>query len=205
MARPGSWIKLDRNITKWGWYTDANTVRVFIHLILKANIEDKIFMGIPVRRGELVSSYPKLASELNLSIKSVRTAISHLKQTGEVAVNTYSKFSLFIIENYEKYQDVPEELNQKKNHKKQWGRQSGRQPASQVAGNGQATGRQGATTKEYKNIRNKEYKENIGASPSSPSAVSSGYVPKKWERDEVPEMLWGKFETVAEWEAWRDK
>lgn len=204
MARPKSWIKLNRNILGWGWYKDINTKTLFIHLLLTANIDDCIFMGVPVKRGELVTSYPKLAEELNLSIKSVRTALNHLKETGEVAVRTYPKFSLIVIENYEKYQDVPEEMNQKRNFKKRGGRQNG----SQTAGNGQSKGSQGAGDgqqyKNIRNIRNKEYK-NIGASPSLPSAVSSGYVPKEWERDEVPEMLWGKFETVAEWEAWRDK
>lgn len=212
MAKPKSWVKLNRNILEWGWYKDVNTKTVFIHLLLKANIEDYFFMGIPVKRGELASSYPKLSSELNMSVQSIRTAISHLKSTGELTVKSYPKFTLFIIENYEKYQDVPEELNKKRSFKKGGNRQNNRQLTAeqqatnrQSTGDQQATNRQLTTIKEYKNIRNKEYKKNIGASPSSPSANSSGYVPKQWERDDVPEILWGKFETVADWEAWRDK
>lgn len=212
MARPKSWIKLNRNILEWGWYTEANTMRVFIHLLLKANVEDKFYQGIPVRRGEILTGYPALAEELCMSIQNVRTAINHLKSTGEITVNSYPKGSLIIIENYEKYQDVPVfPTKSKKLKNKVTGNLTGNQQAtnSQLTGKSQAANslanRQLTTTKEYKNIRNKEYKKNIGASPSLPSAVSSGYVPKKWERDEVPEMLWGKFETVAEWEAWRDK
>ena len=211
MAKPKSWVKLNRNILEWGWYKDINTKTVFIHLLLKANIEDYFFMGIPVKRGELASSYPKLSAELNMSVQSIRTAILHLKSTGEITVKSYPKFTLFVIENYEKYQDVPEELNKKRGSKKWGNRQNNRQlTADQQAsnrpstGNQQATNRQLTTIKEYKNIRNKEYKENIGAAPASPSAVSE-YVPKKWEKDEVPEMLWGKFDSVADWEAWRDK
>lgn len=203
---------MNRNILEWGWYKDTNTKTVFIHLLLKANIEDYFFMGIPVKRGELASSYPKLSSELNMSVQSIRTAILHLKSTGEITVKSYPKFTLFIIENYEKYQDVPEELNKKRSFKKGGNRQNNRQlTADQQAinrpstGEQQATNRQSTTIKEYKNIRNKEYKKNIGAAPSSPSANSSGYVPKQWEKDDVPEILWGKFETVADWEAWRDK
>ena len=211
MARPKSWIKLNRNILEWGWYTEANTMRVFIHLLLKANVEDKFYQGIPVRRGEILTGYPALAEELCMSIQNVRTAINHLKSTGEITVNLYPKGSLIVIENYEKYQDVPVfPTKSKKLKNKVTGNLTGNQQAtnSQLTGKSQATNslanRQLTTTKEYKNIRNKENKENR-ASPSLPSAVSSGYVPKKWERDEVPEMLWGKFETVAEWEAWRDK
>ena len=201
MAKPKSWIKLNRNILEWGWYTEANTMRVFIHLLLKANVEDKIYQGIPVRRGEILTGYPALSKDLNLSVRNVRTAIEHLKSTGEVTVITYPKGSLIVIENYEKYQDVPVfPTNKPKSKKGVTGKVTGNRQASDSLADRQPT-----TTKEYKNIRNKEYKKNIGASPSSPSAVSSGYVPKEWERDEVPEMLWGKFETVAEWEAWRDK
>ena len=32
------WISLYRKFTEWEWYTDANTMRVFLHLLLKANI-----------------------------------------------------------------------------------------------------------------------------------------------------------------------
>ncbi len=214
MAKPKSWIKLNRNILEWGWYTEANTMRVFIHLLLKANVEDKIYQGIPVRRGEILTGYPALSKDLNLSVRNVRTAIEHLKSTGEVTVITYPKGSLIVIENYEKYQDVPVfPTNKIKSKKGVTGKVTGNRQATdrQLTGSRQASDsladRQPTTTKEYKNIRNKEYKENKEnrASPVSPSAVSSGYVPKAWERDEVPEMLWGKFETVAEWEAWRDK
>ena len=104
MAEPSTFIKLDRNILEWRWYQDGNTARVFIHLILKANIKDKSFRTITVHRGELVSSYQSLASELGLSIKNVRTAIDHLKQTGEVAVKPYSKYSVISIKNYDLYQ-----------------------------------------------------------------------------------------------------
>ena len=30
------WIKLHRKITEWEWYSDANTFRVFMHLLLTA-------------------------------------------------------------------------------------------------------------------------------------------------------------------------
>ena len=203
MAVPETWIKLNRNITKWGWYTDANTMRVFIHFLLKANVEDKVFLGVPIRRGELATSYQKLASELHMTNREVRTAISHLKLTGEVTVNTYSKFSHIIIENYEKYQDTPEDANKNKKTKKRGDRQNDRQPLGQATVKRQSSDSQTTTTKEYKNNRIIEYK-NIGASPASPSAVSE-YVPQKWEVDEVPERLWGKFDSVADWEAWRDK
>ena len=84
MAEKSTFIKIDRNILKWRWYEDANTFRVFVHLIIKANIRDADFERITVKRGQLVTSYPHLSRDLGISVKSARTAIKHLKETGEV-------------------------------------------------------------------------------------------------------------------------
>lgn len=35
------WISLYRKILNWEWYSDANTFRLFIHLLLQANHEEK--------------------------------------------------------------------------------------------------------------------------------------------------------------------
>lgn len=104
MAEKSTWVKIDRNILDWGWYQDANTMRVFIHLLLKANIKANAFMGVTVHRGQLVTSYDTLSRELKLSNRSIRTAIKHLKMTGEVTSKVYPKFSLITVLNYDKYQ-----------------------------------------------------------------------------------------------------
>lgn len=79
---------------------------MFVHLILTANYADGRFEGIEVKRGQRVTSFRKLAEETGLTIKQVRTAINHLKGTHEVAHTSYSKFSLFTVVNYDKYQAV---------------------------------------------------------------------------------------------------
>lgn len=169
MAEQSTWIKIDRNILNWGWYKDANTARLFIHLLLKANIKDAVFMGVPVHRGQVVTSYPSLSRELKISIKSVRTALEHLKTTGEVTARPYHSFSLITIENYDRYQD---------------------KPAGQTAVYGQAKGRQAAGKgQQSKNIRSKERK-NIYTAPAQE--------PRDWERD-IPERFIGRFETEADW------
>lgn len=99
-----TFIKLDRNILEWRWYQDANTMRVFLHFLLKANIKEHDFETAQIPRGSLATSYPSLALELGLSIKSVRTALKHLIETGEVAVKRHPKFSVISIVNYDYYQ-----------------------------------------------------------------------------------------------------
>ena len=38
------WIKIHRQILEWEWYSDTNTFRVFLHLLLKANHKEKKYI-----------------------------------------------------------------------------------------------------------------------------------------------------------------
>lgn len=106
MGTPTTFVKLDRSITKWRWYQDANTARLFIHLILTANIEEHDFERITVQRGQRVASRASLARELGMTQKQIRTAIGHLLETGEVAKRSYPKYTVFSVVNYDQYQAV---------------------------------------------------------------------------------------------------
>ncbi len=103
------YIKLNRSITKWGWYKNSQTKDVFLHLLLHTNYDDCEFEGITVRRGQLVTSYPSLSEGVGLSIQNVRTAMKNLKKTGEITTERFSKFTLVTITNYEKYQGFDDE------------------------------------------------------------------------------------------------
>lgn len=103
------YVRLYRSLLNWEWYTDSNTKDVFIHLILTANYEPKKWRGKTIERGQRVASYASLASELKLSVKSVRTALNHLKSTGEVAILSNHEYSIITIKNYDLYQQVASE------------------------------------------------------------------------------------------------
>lgn len=99
-------VKFDREITDWRWYKDINTFKVFFHLILTANYEDRDFEKIQIHRGQRVASYESLATETGLSVRNVRTAIAHLKSTGEITVKNCNKFSVITVCKYGDYQDT---------------------------------------------------------------------------------------------------
>lgn len=99
-----NYIKIDRKILEWEWWGDINTSRLFLYMLLKANWKDGKFQGKDIPRGSFVSSLPKLSEETTLTIREVRTAISHLKSTGEVTVKSFSKYSIFTVKNYCQYQ-----------------------------------------------------------------------------------------------------
>ena len=143
MSEKSTFIKLHRNILSWRWYKNPNTMRLFIHLILSANIKNNDFQNIVIHRGEIVTSYHSLASALDMSIQEIRTAVNHLKTTGEITVKKYSKFQVITVVNYGLYQDVST------------GKSTGNQQAvnRQSTGNQQAINRQSTTIKEWKNVR----------------------------------------------------
>ena len=97
-------IKLHRRMTKWRWYRDGNTMRLFLHLILTANWEDCDFETITVPSGQRVASRRTLAEEIGMSEREVRTAINHLISTNEVTSVSTSKYTVFTVINYDSYQ-----------------------------------------------------------------------------------------------------
>lgn len=73
-------------------------------MLLKANWKDGNFKGTTVPRGSFVSSIGKLSGETWLTEREIRTAISHLKKTGEVTSKTTNKFTVFTVVKYDLYQ-----------------------------------------------------------------------------------------------------
>lgn len=100
----GNYIKIDRKILEWEWYSNINTCRLFVHMLLKANWKDGKFEGKVIPRGSFISSYPTLERETQLTNREIRTAIEHLKTTGELTVKKTNRYSVFTINNYNLYQ-----------------------------------------------------------------------------------------------------
>ena len=103
-------VKFNRKIKDWGWYTDVNTFKLFFHLILCANYTDGTFLGVKVLRGQIATSISKLAKETGLTVDEVRTAKKHLESTGEVTSISHAKFSVISIPNYDLYQSDSQAL-----------------------------------------------------------------------------------------------
>ena len=172
MADTTTWIKIDRNIMRWGWYKDNNTKAVFLHLLLKANIKPNYFMGVMIQRGEVATSYNSLAEETGLTVKNARTAIEHLKLTGELAIKRHSKFSVISIVNYDLYQAR--------------GQSNGQSKGSQRAVKGQQS--KNIRKKEVKNIYTRAREEDEDYSWESDAGV--------------PESLHGQFESAESYQRW---
>jgi hypothetical protein len=124
------WIKLHRSLLDWEWYKKSEYLHVFIHLILKANIQDKKWQNFDIKRGQLITSIDKICIETGVSNKIVRNALDKLISSNEIVKETTNKFTIITICKYDSYQEEGQT-------------------------NGKQTGKQRATTKEYKNNINK--------------------------------------------------
>lgn len=151
------YIKLYRQIEEWEWYDDFLVFKLFIHLLLHANHQAKNWRGIAIQRGELITSYSQLTSQLTgkqqakLGVQQIRTAIDKLKATGEITIKTNNKFSLIKLNNYDLYQSDNTPTN------------------SPVTNEQQATNKQLTTNKNVKNEKN--VKEERRFTPPSLSEV----------------------------------
>lgn len=98
------WIKIHRKITEWEWYDDANTFRLFMHLILKANHKNKKYRGQLVKTGSLLTGRELLSQETGLSIQQIRTCLNRLKSTNQITIDSTRQGTIIQVINYDKYQ-----------------------------------------------------------------------------------------------------
>ena len=99
-----SWIKIHRSLLEWEWYDDIPTKTVWLHLLLIANWEDKKYHGETIKAGEAVIGRKAMADQLGLSEQSIRTALKHLEETGEISVRATNKYSVVTVNNWVKFQ-----------------------------------------------------------------------------------------------------
>ena len=127
-----AYIKLYKKLLAWEWYDNPNTMRLFIHCLLKANWQEARWHGEILQPGQFVTSLASLSEETGLSIKQVRVALKHLETTGEVASKGQSKYRIITVNNWGCYQAE----------------------GKQRANKGQTKGKQRATVEEIKEIKN---------------------------------------------------
>jgi hypothetical protein len=98
------YVKFHRSIFQWGWFGDTNTFKVFFTMIAKAYWEEKSYNNVTIPRGSFPSSISQLAKVTYLSERNIRTALKHLETTGEVTKTKYPHFTVYTVNNYDKYQ-----------------------------------------------------------------------------------------------------
>lgn len=114
-----TYIKVFHQMLEWGWYGDTNTFRVFMHILLRANYKPSEYLGHRIDAGECVFGYNAWSEELGLSVRELRTAITHLKSTNEIRVRATNRFSVITVVKWEFWQIEEGEATSKRQAKRQ--------------------------------------------------------------------------------------
>ena len=194
MADKQGYIKLDRNMLEWRWAKTPNTAYLFIVLIMKANYKPMHFEGLTIQRGQLATSLPSLCESSGLSVAQVRTALKHLKLTGEVTVSSNPRFSVITVINYDSYQDVTYSLTDK--------RQTDDRQMTDKS-------QQEKYNKDSKTVRNKK-KGRSAPVPlrGSPEFKSQSHILLKEDEgtaDDIPDLYKGQFDNFSAYWRWRNQ
>lgn len=187
---PEGWIKLHRQIFESEWATDYKTNYLFIYCLTQANHIDKKWHGKEIKRGQFVTSYPKLAQQTGLSIQNVRTSLTKLKLTRNLTCKASNKYQIITITNYEEYQCTNRQTNR------------------QLTDNQHSTNIQLTSTKKEKNKKNEKNIE--GVSTKAPPQKrgtrlnDDWWIPDEWGEWAVQEFSWSIDKVVAVAEKFKD-
>lgn len=92
---------VSRAVLAGPWHDTPNTQLVWLTLLIAANWEPRKWRDIIVQRGQLITSYANIAEQTGLTVQNVRTAIKHLKSTGDLTQVITSEYSLITLKNYD--------------------------------------------------------------------------------------------------------
>lgn len=119
MTTNSGFVVLHRKFTEWEWYNDLPTYKLFLHLILMANHEDKKWRGRIIKRGQRLTSLGHLALESGLSVRQVRTALDKLKTTHELTSESTNNYTVITLSNYNQYQDYDKPVDKRMTNERQ--------------------------------------------------------------------------------------
>jgi hypothetical protein len=115
----GTWFAIDRKIFSSDlWFASPWKLKIFIYLLGHANHDDAIFMGIPLKRGELIRSYRTIAKDCGYKVgyrlkkpamDTVRRICEELTKDERIVQRTVHIGTLIKILNYDELQPKSEE------------------------------------------------------------------------------------------------
>ena len=108
-----------RKFTETSFYKDSYAVALCLHLLLKANHEDRKFtfngQEQNLKRGQFITGRKVLSIETGIHESTIRLKLDLLQKVGFCTIKSTNKFSIITICKYSDYQDKKEKKNQK-NH-----------------------------------------------------------------------------------------
>jgi len=162
---------MHRQLLSWEWFSNPNILSVFMCLLLSANHKASKWQGIDVLCGQHITSIYTLSEKTGLTFQQVRTALTKLKSTGEITIQTTNRFSLVTIVNWALYQNYTDDCNTQNNTPNN----------KQITSYQQSANKQITTNNNDKNDKNSRMKENpvppteVDGDSSELSTIRSNY------------------------------
>ena len=98
------YLRLFRKFIDWEWYDNPYIKAIFIHCIINANIKNKKWRNLTIKRGQFVTSYEKLAVANGLTNQQTRTALKQLQLTNEIEYQSTNQYTIITVKNWDLYQ-----------------------------------------------------------------------------------------------------
>ena len=113
MADLNGFVKIYRQIIKWGWYRDIPVKVLFLHCLFMANYQQANWYSKTIERGSFVTSIEELSQQTGLTVQNTRTALKKLISTGEITKSSTNRYTVITVVNYEKFQNSDKFLTDK--------------------------------------------------------------------------------------------
>jgi hypothetical protein len=146
------YLMLNKEIKRHEYLTDYKTFHLFLWLLLDANFLDANFKGIPIKRGQKMTSLNSLVIETGLTEREVRTALEKLIKSNHIIKKTTNKNTLLTVVEYEYYTGLNESKDKPTTNQRQT---NDKRKTNQRQTKDKPT----TTIEKYNNLNNKELKK----------------------------------------------
>jgi len=115
MIEPQGWIKLHRKILENPIFKNPDAFMLWVQLLLRANHKDGKFMlgnqVIDIKRGQIMTGRKSLSTYTGLSESKIERLLKCLEIEQQIEQQTFTKYRLISITNYNKYQGVEQQVD----------------------------------------------------------------------------------------------
>lgn len=110
--RDFGYIKIFRKLKNKGFYKKSKYIHLWLHLILKANYEEKEIMWngkiIKLKPGQFITGRLQLSQETGIKSSTTRDILRFFEKQHQIRQQTTNKFTIVTIVNWHQYQIKPD-------------------------------------------------------------------------------------------------
>lgn len=113
------YIKLFRELQSWKYYHKADYLKVWIHLLLRANFKDSYNEYAQlIKRGQVDTGRKQLSSELKMNESKVERILKCLENEHQIEQQKTNRNRIITIKEYDLYQSGEQQNEQQVNNKR---------------------------------------------------------------------------------------